>query len=239
MRGRPNLVRLAAGAFFLNPEAYDRMRDDAQRISYGFVFVLAVGALVGAAQAVGRLVAWAFAPNLAQIQTLVLNHLTNMSWYQDASQLSGFTTEFYRFYNFGWALLRSTAPTPTALVNIIIVPLALLTAWLVYGVLAHLAARILGGKGTLSQTLGCTALASSAQLVGLVAFTPYAAASGSGTWALVCNFHAIRSAHGLSAWRALFATLLPFVFFALFAGLLACAGLAWLLPVMGQMGGPR
>jgi hypothetical protein len=145
--------------------------------------------------------------------------------------------QFDRFYALGWQIAKSLAPSPTALASIVATPLSLLFTWLIYGVLAHLAARLVGGHGSLSQTLSCTALAVAPQLLNVVTVLPFAAAAGVSTWTLICNFWAIRSAHGLTGWRALIATLLPLVLAMLVVALLAgCLG-ALAGPALMRMGG--
>jgi len=245
MEEKPNLLRTAFGAFLLQEDAYAGMRDDApgtagaQRMKRAFILVVAVGLLVGVTGACGRVGEWAMSPNMDKMQAIVLGHLQNMPWYPEMSGNPGALEQFDRFYALGWLIAKAMTPSPTALVNIMTAPLSVLFTWLMYGVLAHLAARLLGGKGSASQTLSCTALAVAPQLLNVVMVVPFATAAGVGTWTLICNFWAIRSAHGLTGWRALVATLLPLalvmLLVALFAGCLGVlAG-----PLLARVGGAR
>jgi len=79
------------------------------------------------------------------------------------------------------------APNPaSAAVRIVTLPLWLVLIWLLYGVVAHLCARLLGGQGGLGQTLGRTALAVAPQLLNLATFLPYLVVGGVvGTWTLL------------------------------------------------------
>ena len=239
MEAKPNLFQMAFGAFLLREDAYAGMRDDAQRIKRALILVVIVGLLVGVTGAVGRLAEWAFAPPMDKMQEVVLGHLTKMSWYPEMSRNPKALATFQQQYNLSWQIARVFAPSPSALVGIITTPLSLLIVWLIYGLLAHLAARMLGGQGSAGQTLACTALAVAPQLLTVVMSVPHVTAAGVGTWTLACNFMAIRSAHGLSGWRALAATLLPLALAILVGVLFACVGLVVGGVALSQMGGAR
>jgi len=239
VEAKPNLFQMAFGAFLLREDAYAGMRDDAQRIKRALILVVIVGLLVGVTGAVGRLAEWAFAPPMDKMQEVVLGHLMKMSWYPEMSRNPKALASFNQWYNVGWQIAKAMAPSPSALVGIITTPLSLLIVWLIYGLLAHLAARMLGGQGSAGQTLACTALAVAPQLLNVVMILPHVTAAGVGTWTLACNFMAIRSAHGLSGWRALAATLLPLALAILVGVLFACVGLAAGGAALSQMGGAR
>jgi len=234
-----NLLQMAFGALLLRKDAYAGMRDDAQRIKRALILVVIVGLLVGVTGAVGRLAEWAFAPPMDKMQEVVLGHLTKMSWYPEMSRNPKALATFQQQYNLSWQIARVFAPSPSALVGIITTPLSLLIVWLIYGLLAHLAARMLGGQGSAGQTLACTALVVVPQLFNVVMILPHVTAAGVGTWTLACNFMAIRSAHGLSGWRALAATLLPLALAILVGVLFACVGLVVGGVALSQMGGAR
>lgn len=237
MRAIPSFLQTAWGAFTLREETYAGIRDDAQRIKRALILVVVVGLIVGVTGAVGRLAEWAFSPPMDKMQEVVLTRLTKMPWYAEVSRSPEALAQFNQWYNIGWQIAKAAAPSPTALVGIITKPLSLLVVWLVYGLLAHLAARTLGGQGSIGQTLGCTALAVTPQLLSVIAILPAATAAGVGAWTLVCNFMAIRAAHGLTGWRALAATLLPLALGILVGALFACIGLAVAGTVLGNMGG--
>ena len=84
--------------------------------------------------------------------------------------------------------------------------------------IAHILARLFGGKGHLSQTLGATALGTAPQLLLIVTVLPFTAVAGLGTWTLLCNYMALRTVHGLSWPRAVFAALLPPLIIGLIVG---------------------
>ena len=110
--------------------------------------------------------------------------------------------------------------------NVIFNPLGLIITWLIYTVVAFLFARVLGGKGTLNQTLGCTALAVAPQMIGAVHLLPYAQTGWIGAWVLVCSYLGLKVSGRLTPWRAFWATILPFVLLALIVLLLGCIAIA-------------
>lgn len=225
METKPNLIKTVWGAFLLQEDAYNAMRDDAQRFRRALILVIAVGVLVGVTGACGRLTEWAFSPDLNMIQQIVRKHLAQMPWYTEASSSIEFVTQFDRWYNLIWNIVKAMAPGPGALASIITTPLSLLIVWPVYGLLAHVAARSVGGKGSLGQTLGCTALAVAPQALNLIMILPFVSVAGIEVWTLMCNFMALRSAHGLTTWRALAATLLPLIVIVFILALFACGGI--------------
>jgi hypothetical protein len=237
MKAKPGLFQTALGAFLLQEDAYSGMRDDAQRIKRALILVVVVGLLVGVTGACGRLGEWALSPNMDAMKAVILRHLTQMPWYAEMSRNPRALEIFRQQYDLGWNIAKVFAPSPSALIGIVTTPLSLLIVWLIYGVLAHLSARILGGKGSAGQTLACTALAVAPQLLNVVTVLPFAQAAGVSVWTLVCNFAAIRSAHGLSGWRALAAALLPLVLAILVGAVFACVGGALIGPMTGRLAG--
>jgi hypothetical protein len=79
-----------------------------------------------------------------------------------------------------------------------------------------------GGSGTLTQTLGCTALAAGAQVLSLIKVVPYASVSGVLLMTLVANYLALRIAHELSPRRAFWATVAAPLLLVVVAGLGGC-----------------
>jgi hypothetical protein len=238
METSPNLFQTAWGAFLLREEVYAGMRDDAQRIRRALILIVVVGLLVGVAGGLGRLAEWAFSPPMDKMQAIILGHLQAMPWYAEISRNPQAVEMFQQQYNLGWQIAKAVVPSPSALLGIITTPLSFLFVWLIYGLAVHVSARILGGQGSVGQTLACTALAVAPQLLNVITVLPFATAAGVSTWTLVCNFYAIRSAHGLTGWRALVATLLPLVLAILVGALFACGGTALIGWVVNR-GGAR
>jgi len=212
-------------ALFLQREAYARMRDDDNPFVEG-LFVLAVlGVALGLLGVIGATLEWASSPGIAAIRDTVLTQLQQMPWWSMMQQNPQAEATWYQIWNGIWDAVQATSPSPAgSLLGIVTMPLGLIVGWLIYGLLAYLFARLLGGLGTLNQTLGATALAAAPQLLNALTVLPFVAIFGLGTWTLLCNYMALRTVHGLSWQRSVAAALLPSVVLILLA--LALGGLA-------------
>jgi len=135
---------------------------------------------------------------------------------------------FSQQYELWWRVFPALFGAPditNAALKIVTLPLGLAFVWLLYGLLAHLFARLLGGQEGLSQTLGCTALAVAPQLLNLATFLPYVAVgSVVSTWTLLCRYVALKTCHRLTWGRALAATLLPYIVFLVVVSFITCLG---------------
>jgi hypothetical protein len=206
-------LRLGVRGLLLEPGVYRQQRDAPDTLRQGLMLVLLVGVLVGVATTLGHVGEWLVSPPQAMVQRTVYEGLTEMPWYQNVSFIvPDFEETFKQQFDivFGiMTLLDDRGGSLTmALVNGVATPLLYLVTWLVYGLVAHVGARGLGGKGTLQQTLGCTALAAGANLLALVQVVPFAQAGGVLIVALLANYLALREAHTLTPWRAFWAAML-------------------------------
>ena len=101
----------------------------------------------------------------------------------------------------------------------------MLLRWFIYGLLAYLFARWLGGTGSLSQTLGVLALAIAPQALSILTVIPYVdLGSLVAVWGVLCAYLGLKTAHNLSWDRAIWATLLPFLSVLALLFLLTCCG---------------
>jgi hypothetical protein len=225
-----NFADLVAGGLFLRPRAYEDMRQVRNPFLQGLLIVAVIGLIVALAALVGTLLEWAASPDMAAVQDTVYAGLTRMPWYrQQLGLMPGFAAEFKRWYDLGWTFARSVfAPNPgSAAANIILAPLGLVVGWLVYGLLAHLFARLLRGEAQLGQTLGCTALAVAPYLLKVAEVLPFLAVGGVvGTWTLISRYLALKQAHRLTWGRAFWATVLPLLVLGLLGVILAGLGVA-------------
>lgn len=223
-----NLVHSVVGAFFLGQAPYAEMSKDSNPALRGLGIVALVAVVVALAGLVGTTLEWASTPNMSDIQAAVLKGIQQTPWYQELEYSAGFRDEFARWYDLGWRVfpyLFDAPNIPIAASQIILLPLRLTLVWFLYGLIAYLCARLLGGQGGLGQTLGCTALAVAPQLLNIATFFPYLVVGGVvGTWTLLCRYVALKTCHRLSWGRALAATLLPYVAYILVLSLFACMG---------------
>lgn len=204
---------LVARGLFLRTDAYEEMREARNPFVEGLFIIVIIGVIIAVAGVVGNTLEWASSPDGAALQDILYDGLTNMPWYQMLEQEVGreFTEQFQWQWNLNSQIARWAAPTPlSSLAGVVTTPLWLIIGWLIYGLLAHLFARLLGGEASLSQTLGCTALAVAPQVLNLAGLLPSVALGGVvATWTLICRYVALKQAHRLTWGRAFWATVLP------------------------------
>jgi hypothetical protein len=231
------LVRLAWEGLFLNEAPYAEIRDGSNLVLRGLGLVVLVALAVALVGLVGTALEWATTPDMSDIQQAVLAGIEQMPWYRDLQSEPEFREGFQQQWDMSWRFAPQIFGAPniaTAASRIILLPLGLALVWFLYGVLAHLSARLLGGQGSLSQTLGCTALAVAPQLLNLVTFIPYVVVGGVvGTWTLLCRYVALKTCHRMTWGRALAATLLPTVVLAVVGLFFVCLAGAAAAAILG------
>lgn len=220
--------RLAVDALLLRDSAYQSMRDDAHPFTRGLTLIVGVGLLIAIFSLVGTALLRLTSPDTGAIQQAVWEGMQEMPWVQQipADRRAEVMAEIKRNFDLGWRIVRLFAPSITrSLINIVLNPMVLIVGWLLYGFLAFLSARTLGGRGRLDQTYGTTALAVAPRMLGVAHVLPYVDTAGLGIWALICNYLAIKHTHHLSPWRAFWATTIPLILLALFVIGLAILGI--------------
>lgn len=210
-----DLIRQVWDALFLNEPAFAEMRDGPSPALRGLGIVVVVALAVALTGLIGSTLEWATSPKLADIQRVVFQGIRQMEWYQELESNPEFRRNFQLSFDWGWRIFPTLFGAPnigSAALRIVLLPLQLGFVWLLYGLVAHLFARLLGGEGKLGPTLGCTALAVAPQMLNLAMFLPYVALGGLvGTWTLLSRYVALKTCHRLTWARALAATLLPYV----------------------------
>lgn len=229
MDGIVGSLRLGWNALLFKEDAYEEMRIADNPVVKGLILIVIVGVVIALAGLIGDVLEWASTPDLSEIQDIVYYYMTRMPWWDEATKASPeFQDTFEQIWNFNWSIARTFAPTPGgAVANIILTPLALVVRWLIYGLLAYLFARWLGGTGQLSETLGVLALAVAPQALNLLTLFPYVQMGNVvSVWGILCAYVGLKTAHKLSWSRAVWATLLPFILFFAVAVLASCFGMA-------------
>jgi len=230
---------LALRALWLDGDAYRKMSERSRPVADGFRSLLVLGMALGLAAVVRAAVNWAISPDLDAVQRLLRRELLTLPllWrlYPPIQRLLLQVSQ----HPWLWWMARWQWPTPLlALLYLLTVPLELLLDWLGYSLVAHAAASLLGGRGSLGQTLGCTALATVPRALLLLPLLPPLGLEALGVWAWVLagRFLALRAAHGLEGWRAFWAALAPVALLAAVAGALLAVGLplAWIAGGMGR-----
>jgi hypothetical protein len=163
--------------------------------------------------------------------------LEQMPWWQGMAANPEALQGFQQAWDGAWRILPSLfgAPDPRgAVANILVWPIVGIVSWLVYGLLSHFFARLFHGVGTLSQTLGTTALAFSPWMFQGLQVIPFVVLAGFiGTWQLILRYKAIRSTHRLSWAQAMWATVLPLLVLLVLALLVGGAVAALVAMIIG------
>ena len=226
MNALSEYLNLGLGALFLQEEPFIKMREDSRRVFKGFALIVLVGAIVAAIAIVGKVVEWSVTPDLSNLKNIVLEEMRKTQWFESMAREPRAMQSFQQGYDLWWQFFGSMFGVNMlgAVLNVIINPITLTIRWLIYGVVAFIFARLLGGKGNLSQTLGCTALAVAPEMLRVVQFFPYVELGGLAIWGIVCSYLGVKTANELSPWRAFWATILPFVVLIVLAILFGCIG---------------
>jgi hypothetical protein len=213
-------------ALFLRPSAYAGIKERSRPALTGLLLIAIIGVVIALAGLVGTVLEWASTPNLKDMQRVILDGLRDMPFYEMMQESPEAVEQFENFYEIGWQVFPLLFGAPnigSAAAQIVLQPILFIVGWFYYGVLAHLSAKLLGGEGRFSETMGCTALAFAPQLLNLVTLLPFVATGGVvGTWALLCRYVGLKVCHKLSWQRALGAALLPIAVTVLLVALFGC-----------------
>lgn len=204
-------LRLGVNGLLLNEETYRQQREDSQAVQHGAALVVFIGILVGLATLGGGMLESLVTPDDDLFRQTLYDGLVAMPWYETMSESvpnfeEDFETQFHQIYDL--VMMMSSRSQMGDIAAVILLPISMLLSWLVFGVILYGMARLLGGSGNLSQTLGCTALASGAHLLNLVLLVPFAQASGVFLAGALAHYIAIREAHILSPRRAFWSVVL-------------------------------
>jgi hypothetical protein len=222
-------LALVFRALILDSEAFDELRDDDDPFVEGLFLLVLIGFVAAALALIGQVLAWGSVPRTDAIAQVVLSNMQQQPWWPTVGSSPEALAAFQRFWDLGWQLFPALfgAPDPVrASLNLLVWPIWLVLSWLVYALLAHGFARLLGGRGSLRSALGTAALSFTPFLLNGLGIVPFVVLGGAlNTWQLLLRYKAVRSAHDLSWGRSVAATLLPYLVY-LVLWLLLGAGLA-------------
>ncbi|MCL6429879.1 MAG: YIP1 family protein [Anaerolineae bacterium] len=204
-----SIAALVPRALLFDGDAYLEIKIWGRPAREGARLVLGLGAVLGIAGTLAGILGWATAPALADVRRVLTAELAALPLLQRFGPLASRVAAALDWPPL-WAAAAWVHPTPLlALMRLAIGPAGLLMGWLAYGLAAHAAARLLGGRARLELTLGCLALAEAPRLLLILAPSPGLAWLGVWAWVLAARFQALRAAHGLDGWRAFWAALMP------------------------------
>lgn len=231
MEGIVASLRLGWNALLFKEGAYEEMRAAENPVVKGFVLIIVVGVVIALLNLVGTGLELASMPDLGEIRDTIHFYILKMPFWEDVLRDAPDALEvFEEWYQRGWDLIPSTVGAPSlysAAAGIIFTPLGLVIRWLIYGLLAYLFARWLGGTADLSETLGVLALAVAPQALNVLGLLPFVEMGNVvGIWGILCAYVGLKAAHKLSWGRAVWAALLPFLLAVAVLILAGCMGTA-------------
>lgn len=240
MDGIVGSLRLGWNALLFKEDAYEEMAASTSPVVKGLIFIVVVGVIVALCGIIGTGLEWASIPDLGEIQETVFFYMKQMPWWDVVAQEDPMAMQqFEEAYQRGWDIFPQLFGAPnvgSAALGIITVPLGLLIRWLIYGLLAYVFARWLGGSGSLSKTLGVLALAVAPQALNVLTIIPFVqVGSIVAVWGILCAYYGLKTVHNLSWTRAVWATLLPVILVVAVLILMGCFGSAILGVALGGL----
>lgn len=214
---------LVARALVLDDEAFGVMVDDDNPLLEGATMTATLGLIAGAALALGSLLTAATLPDPDQVLTALL-----AGWQQLAATIAVSPDAVNRAIAVAWqvsTILSGYAGGLSHLLPLIVTPAFMIVWWLFFGVVAHGAARSVGGNGKLAGTMGATALIAGPAALLVFNIVPFAGVSFAliGVWSLLIGYRAVEIAHGLPWTKAIIAVLIPYLALGVLMLLLALA----------------
>ena len=225
---------LLGKALMLDADPFAVMVDDDDPWVEGLFMTVLIGLMAGAAQIIGGWLLTLSLPASPAVFEALLRSWRTVAAGLDPAVLAeseatlrsawgwfGFATG----YGGGWGRL----------LLLVTVPLALVLQWALYGFAGHGVARLLGGKGSLSQTLGAVGLVVAPQIFVFLKIIPFVSISNLLllTWSVLIAYRALEVAHELPWRRAVVTVLAPPLLLVLIVG--AVTGLVASALIFGSL----
>lgn len=226
---------LVGKALVLEAEPFLTMSEDDNPWIEGLFLVTCVGILLGGAHLIGGLLWTASLPPSAAVREALLPSVQQVAAQMGMSDAVQIESAFRQFWGWGAGFLGYQGGF-ARFFYALLEPIWLVLQWLFLAVATHGAARLLGGKGSLVQTLGTTALAAAPYALGLLTIFPFVAVNSLllGFWSMLITYRAIEITHDLSWQRSMLAVLaIPVILF--FILLLVGAILGVILSIGGAL----
>jgi hypothetical protein len=204
-----NYPEMVGKALVFETEPFLTMVEDDNPWVEGLFFVTCIGVLLGVAHFIGGVLLTASLPPADAVRAALLPGIQQLAAQMGVSddpaqiaadfrQLWGWSAGFFGYQSglarFFFAILQ---------------PIELVLQWFLLALVTFVAARLLGGKGTLVKTLGTMALSAAPYVLGLLTIIPFVSVSGLllGVWSLLIAYRAVAVSHQLSWPRAALAVL--------------------------------
>jgi hypothetical protein len=230
MDGIVGTLRLGWDALLFKESAYEEISTADNPVVKGLIWIIVVGVVIAVCGLIGTGLELASMPDLGEIKDRIFFWMQQMPWWSEMTKDPNALEQFELWYNRGWDIFPTMFGAPnlgSAAGGIIGIPLGLVIRWLVYGLVAYVFARWLGGTGSLSGTLGVLALAVAPQALNVFNLIPFVEMGNLvAVWGILVAYMGLKTAHKLSWSRAVWATLLPFLLVIAVLMLFGCLGTA-------------
>lgn len=217
------MLQLARGALSLNTQTFVAQREARDAFRKGVLLVVVITLLAGSLSFIVSTVRGVLPSRWDAQREKVENQISQVFEFlpieMDTKTERMIVGSIEAGLDIGFEIAQLPTPLPRpvraflqALGGWITAPLLRLGAWMGYAFWVLLVAKLLGGRATLSQMLGCTALYVAPQILTILQVIPYLAAIlgfVAFVWGLVIYIKATAVANELSLGRALLATILP------------------------------
>jgi hypothetical protein len=233
------MIELFNGALTINQSMMKRLRDAPDVVWRGLSVLLFVGLLVGAVQGASNVITSASPERtIASVREQVEQFKDGLvaSPTADQSIVQFINRNEEAFFSLLEAVLTLPTPLPRGvrvgfewLASVVSTPLSYLAGLLLTVIVTHIAARQLGGEGSIQQMLGLGALSTAPHALDALAFIPgFGPTLGliAWGWGLIILVIATMVAHKLDNGRAVIAVLLYPLLLILLGLLALCALLA-------------
>ena len=224
-----HILRVARGALFLDDEAISQFSRQRGVFARGLLILIVVSLIVGfvgaATDLLGELTQLPFEVQEERFEEAMTQALANIpGTSREVEQAIALGMDYARA-GFGIGLSIAQLPTPLphpagvilrAIGTVLSAPLNRIGGWMLYAMVVLVAAKILGGRATVQQMLGCTALYAVPHLINTLGFIPCIGDIlwlVSVAWGIIIYVKAVAISHSLDTGRALLAVVLPILVF--------------------------
>lgn len=200
---------LVGKALVLEAEPFITLEEDDNPWVEGLFLVTCVGVLLSIAHLIGGLLYTASMPPAAAVRETLFNSLQQfLPFLSPALDPAQTDALFRQVWSYGATLMGYQGGWIRFLVALL-EPIWLVVQWLFLALITYLAARALGGNGTLVKTLGTTALAFAPHVLGVLTVIPFVSVPGLllNVWTLLILYRAVEVSHDLAWQRAVVAAL--------------------------------
>lgn len=227
--------KMIGQSLVFEPDPAVVMADDDNPWIEGLFFTLVIGFVVAVAQVIGGYLLTASLPDPAAMLETILQVVgqnrpvgispTELMALEDSIRLWWPWITGINHFGSGWARL----------LTLVVTPLTFIAQWALYGLLCHLMAKALGGTGSVSQTMGVTALGMAPRILLVVTGVPFASVGYLllQVWGILIAYRGLEVAHDLDVRKAATVALFPIFLLTVISVVAAGFGIAFVAWVGG------